>query len=260
MFVASYASFRAVPGSILASTFKFSLATHWGFAVTIKLWVGSGPSTTMRGIFFCTSRGAMCAGSAQVTFAKLRRSYNAGRNPKGENNTRNQKNNTEPTTAMRGTTSVPLHHGSGPSLQCAVSFLFGCLVGFVRWCLALMLGSYLLSVPIQFNQGDLCLSAHIAPPPVQKKHYNARYCLGTARALYYNARQGLGTARALHYNARTALPLGPLHYNARRRLGTASVPLGPFFQCAVPTPRLRFTTFQLDRSEEPHKDHHETQP
>ena len=52
-------------------------------------------STICRGgaqqFFFCTSRGAMCAGSAQVTFAKLRRSYNTGRNPKGKNNTRNPK-------------------------------------------------------------------------------------------------------------------------------------------------------------------------
>ena len=30
-------------------------------------------------------------------------------------------------------------------------------------------GSYLLSYLIEFNQGDLCLSAHIAPVPVQKK-------------------------------------------------------------------------------------------
>ena len=40
--------------------------------------------------------------------------------------------------------------------------------GFVVLCLVLVPGSYLLSVPIQFNQGDLCLSAHTAPPPVQK--------------------------------------------------------------------------------------------
>ena len=36
----------------------------------------------------------------------------------------------------------------------------------VVWRLALMPGLYLLSVPI----GDLCLLAHIAPPPVQKRH------------------------------------------------------------------------------------------
>ena len=31
-----------------------------------------------------------------------------------------------------------------------------------------MLGSYLISFLIFFNQGNLCLSAHTAPPPVQK--------------------------------------------------------------------------------------------
>ena len=40
----------------------------------------------------------------------------------------------------------------------------------------------------------------------------------------------LGTARALHYNA-------------RYRLGTAWYRSGPLLQCAVPTPRLRFTKF-----------------
>ena len=44
--------------------------------------------------------------------------------------------------------------------------------------------------------------------------------------------------------------------------GTASVPLryrsGPLLQCAVPTPRLRFTKFELDRSEV--TESHETQP
>ena len=44
---------------------------------------------------------------------------------------------------------------------CLGSFVgVGCLlVGFVVWCVALMLGSYLLSVSIQFNQGDLRHSA-----------------------------------------------------------------------------------------------------
>ena len=32
-------------------------------------------------MFFCTSRGAMCAGSAQVTLVELRRSYYTGCNP-----------------------------------------------------------------------------------------------------------------------------------------------------------------------------------
>ena len=90
-------------------------------------------------------------------------------------------------------------------------------------------------------------------------YYNARYRLGTARALCYNARYRLSTARALHYNARYRLGTArALYYNARYRLGTAralgpsitmrgtaSVPLryrsGPLLQCAVPTPRLRFT-------------------
>ena len=51
---------------------------------------------------------------------------------------------------------------------------------------------------------------------------NARYRLGTARALHYNARYRLGTARALYNNVRYRLGT-----NARYRLGTASVPLGP---------------------------------
>ena len=42
--------------------------------------------------FFCTSRGAMCAGSAQVTLVELRRSYYTGCNP----NRRNQKKPTKP--------------------------------------------------------------------------------------------------------------------------------------------------------------------
>ena len=54
-----------------------------------------------------------------------------------------------------------------------------------------------------------------------------------------------------------SVPLGP----SITTPGTASVPLryrsGPLLQCAVPTPRLGFTKFQLDRSEElprKHKD------
>ena len=102
-------------------------------------------------------------------------------------------------------------------------------------------------------------------------YYNARYRLGTARALCYNARYRLGTARALYYNARyrlgtASVPLGP----SITMRGTASVPSGPLLQCAVPpryrfpllqcavpTPRLGFTKFYLDRSEElprKHKD------
>ena len=106
-------------------------------------------------------------------------------------------------------------------------------------------------------------------------YYNARYRLGTARTLHHNARYRLSTARALYYNARyrlgtASVPLGPsitmrgtasvaraLYYNARfasvplgpsiTMRGTTSVPLryrsGPLLQCAVPTPRLRFTKF-----------------
>ena len=109
-------------------------------------------------------------------------------------------------------------------------------------------------------------------------YYNARYRLGTARALCYNARYRLGTARALvtirpsitmrgtasdplgpsiTMRGTASVPLGPsitMRGTASVPLGpsitmrgTASVPLryrsGPLLQCAVPTPRLRFTKF-----------------
>ena len=38
-------------------------------------------SDALRACTFCTSRGAMCAGSAQVTLVELRRSYCTGCNP-----------------------------------------------------------------------------------------------------------------------------------------------------------------------------------
>ena len=103
-----------------------------------------------------------------------------------------------PSITVRDTTSVPLHYGSGPLLQCAV--------------------------PAR----ALYYNARYRLGTARALHYNARYRLGTARALYYNARCRVGTARALHYNARYRLGTArALHYNARYRLGTASVPLGP---------------------------------
>ena len=137
MFVASYA--RLPPG------FRFHLgvnvqifpcnALYRVFAVTIKLWVGSGPSIT-----------------------------------------------------VRGTTSVPLHYGSGPLLQCVV--------------------------PPRYTARAL--------------YYNARKGLGTARALYCNARYRLGTASeplgpSIAMRGKASVPLGP-SITVR---GTASVPLGP---------------------------------
>ena len=101
------------------------------------------------------------------------------------------------------------------------------------------------SVPLHYGSGPLYYNARYRLGTARALCYNARYRLGTARALYYNARYRLGTARALHYNARYRLGnlgtaralyynaryrLGTaraLHYNARYRLGTASVPLGP---------------------------------
>ena len=81
--------------------------------------------------------------------------------------------------------------------------------------------------------------------------------------LYYSARYRLGTtsARLGPFITTRGAASVPLYYNARYRLGTASVPLGPsitmrgaasvplryrsgpLLQCAVPTPRLRFTKF-----------------
>ena len=84
--------------------------------------------------------------------------------------------------------------------------------------------------------------------PVLQRAVPSRYHFSTARALYYNARRRFGTARALYYNARyrlstASVPLGP----SITMRGAASVPLryrsGPLLQCAVPTPRLRFTKF-----------------
>ena len=50
-----------------------------------------------------------------------------------------------------------------------LGFVCGVLFGFAALGLVLVPGSYLLGNPIWFNQGDLCLSAHTAPPPAQKK-------------------------------------------------------------------------------------------
>ena len=50
-------------------------------------------------VFFCTSRGAMCAGSAQVTLIELRRSYYTGRTSKEE---QNPKNTTKPKQTPKG--------------------------------------------------------------------------------------------------------------------------------------------------------------
>ena len=43
-----------------------------------------------------------------------------------------------------------------------------CLVVVFVAVLCCYSGSYLFSFLFEFNQGDLCLSAHIAPVPVQK--------------------------------------------------------------------------------------------
>ena len=51
-----------------------------------------------RNRFFCTSRGAMCAGSAQVTLFELRRSYYPGCNPSERQRTTKTKNTKQHTT------------------------------------------------------------------------------------------------------------------------------------------------------------------
>ena len=152
MFVASYA--RLPPGSRFHLGVNVQIfpcnAPYRVFAVTIKLWVGSGPSTT-----------------------------------------------------VRGTTSVPLHYGSGPLLQCAVppryrsGLLLQCAVpprcrsGPPLQC----------AVPLRCRSGPP-LQRAVPPRYRSGPPLHARYRLGTARALYYNARY-------------------------RYRLGAASVPLGP---------------------------------
>ena len=111
-----------------------------------------------------------------------------------------------PSITVRDTTSVPLHYGSGPLLQCAVPSdpLLQCAVP-PRYCSDPLLQCAVLP---RFRSGPP-LQCAVPPryrsgPPLQ--------C--AARALHCNARCRLGTARALYYNARF-------------RLGTASVPLGP---------------------------------
>ena len=84
--------------------------------------------------------------------------------------------------------------------------------------------------------------------PVLQRAAPSRYHFSAARALYYNARRRFGADRALYYNARRRLGTAsvPLRPSITMR-GSASVPLryrsGPLLQCAVPTPRLRFTKF-----------------
>ena len=63
-----------------------------------------------------------------------------------------------------------------PNRQSAGAATVGAWVWLFVWCLGVLVavlcsfpGSYLLSYLIEFNQGDLCPSAHIAPVPVQIK-------------------------------------------------------------------------------------------
>ena len=59
---------------------NFLLRRHWRLLVGLCRWLKIGPllDPTVTQAFFCTSRGAMCAGSAQVTLVELRRSYYTG--------------------------------------------------------------------------------------------------------------------------------------------------------------------------------------
>ena len=92
---------------------------------------------------------------------------------------------------------------------------------------------------------------------VQILPFCARRCLlpsveFCSRNLKLEIRLGTTSARPgpfITMRGAASVPIGPsitmrgtaraLHYNARRRLGSS----GPLLQCAVPTPRLRFTKF-----------------
>ena len=122
-----------------------------------------------------------------------------------------------PSITVRDTTSVPLHYGSGPLLQCAVPPRYRS--GPLLQC----------AVPPRYRSGPL-LQCAVPPrgrsgPPLQcavplrcrsgpplQRAVPPRYRSGPP----LHARYRLGTARALYYNARY-----------RYRLGAASVPLGP---------------------------------
>ena len=62
-----------------------------------------------------------------------------------------------------------------------VLVLLGFVCSFGVWVLFSFSGSYLLSYLIEFNQGDLCLSAHIPPVPVQKETSRGTMCAGSAQ-------------------------------------------------------------------------------
>ena len=94
---------------------------------------------------------------------------------------------------MRGTTSVPLHYGSGPFLQCAVPPRYRS--GPLLQC----------AVPPRYRSGPPLQCA--VPPryrsgPLLQCAVPPRYRFGTARALHCNARY-----RALYHNARYRRPV-----------------------------------------------------
>ena len=73
-----------------------------------------------------------------------------------------------------GSSSFAVHNLSGHE---PAPFWFGvCCVLFVGLCLVCLTGSgsYLLTPFLEFISGDLCLSAHTAPLPVQKKTLHTR--------------------------------------------------------------------------------------
>ena len=79
-----------------------------------------------------------------------------------------------------------------------------CLV-FLVGAFVLLPGSYHLGYLIQFNQGDLCLSAHTAPPPVQKT--------GAGRGSPFHTTHATvepGTMDPLHF------PSGSIHQRVTR--------------------------------------------
>ena len=122
-----------------------------------------------------------------------------------------------PSITVRDTTSVPLHYGSGPSLQCAVQCA---------------------SVPLRPSV-TMRGTASVPLGPSITMRGTASVPLGPSITMRGTASVPLGPSITMRGTA--SVPLGP----SITMRGTASVPLryrsGPLLQCAVP-PRYRFGT------------------
>ena len=190
--------FRPGPGSILASTFKFALATRYTGFLRLQS-------------FFPRVR-TRCGHGAQVIVERREKQSDGGE--------KNKDHKYNPKTTTKGFFfAVTIWVGSDRLLQRAIPPRRHFITARALYYNA----RYRLGAA-----RALCYNARCRLGAAQAFHYNARYRLGTARALYYNVRHRLGAAGALHYNARHRLGAArALLNNARYRLGAASAPLGP---------------------------------